>query len=65
MTKKEVQYLIDEGFQIIEDGKVFRVEGDLWEYLDMLDEEQEGVFILEDLLNWNEEDLKNVQTPTI
>lgn len=65
MTKKEVQYLIDEGYQLIEDGKVFRVEGDLWEYLDMLDEEEEGVFVLEDLLKWSDEDLINVQTPAI
>ena len=60
MTKEQIQQWIDEGYHVVKDGRPVRVEGDIWEYLDQLDEEQGEVFVLEDLLKWNNDELSQL-----
>lgn len=61
MTKEQVQYWIEEGYHIFEGGKPYRIEGDVWEWLDMQDESASEIFILEDLVKWSEEELKSLE----
>jgi len=40
-----------------------RVEGDLWYYLDTIDEEDTGVLVLEDIVKWNDDELLQLKKP--
>lgn len=48
MTRQQLQLLILKEYDILENGVPKKVEGDLWEYLDTLDEEDTSVVVLED-----------------
>lgn len=61
MTREQVQHLLNEGFDIVKDGDAIVVQGDLWEYLDTLDEEDTSVVVLEDALKWSDEELGRVK----
>jgi len=60
MEREEIQRLIDEGYHIIRRGVPAVVEGDLWEYLDSLDDDS-GVLVLSDLLTWSDEELAKIK----
>jgi len=57
MTKEQIQQWIDEGYHVVKDGKPVRVEGDIWEYLDQLDEEDMTVHVLTELAKLSDEEL--------
>lgn len=61
MKREQVVELLDNNFDIIKDGIPIKIEGDIWSYLDMLDEEENSVFVLVDILKWTDEELKNIQ----
>jgi len=61
MTREQVRHLLNEGFDIIKDGDPVVVSGDLWDYLDSLDESQDKVVVLEDALKWSDEELAGVE----
>lgn len=56
MKREEIQRLIHDGYHIILSGVPAVIEGDLWEYLDSLDDDS-GVLVLSDLLTWSDEGL--------
>lgn len=60
MKREEIQRLIEEGYHIIRNGVPAVVEGDLWEYLDSLDDDS-GVLVLSELLTWSDEELSRVK----
>ena len=60
MTRHQLQLLILKGYHILNNGVPTKVDGDLWEYLSSLDEEVSGILVLEELLTWDDEQLKKV-----
>ncbi len=61
MNKEQVQGWINEGYAILKSGVPTKVEGDIWAYLDTLDEEDMSVLVLDDLIKWSNEDLAELQ----
>lgn len=57
MTHAQVQQWIDEGYHVFQAGRPKKVDGDLWAYLDTLDEEDTTVIALAELATWPEEAL--------
>lgn len=62
MKREDIQLLINQGFDIIKDGQPLKIDIDLWEYLDTLDDE-ENVFVLSDIVKWSDEELSNISIP--
>ena len=60
MTREQIQGWIAEGYHVVKDGKPVRVDGDIWEYLDQLDEEDLSVDVLAELANLNDEELASL-----
>lgn len=60
MTRHQLQLLILKGYHILNNGVPTKVDGDLREYLSSLDEEVSGILVLEELLTWDDEQLKKV-----
>lgn len=60
IKREEIQQLIDDGYHIIRNGVPRVVEGDLWEYLDSLDDDS-GVLVLSDFLTWSDEELARIK----
>lgn len=60
MTRHQLQLLILKGYHILNNGVPTKVEGGLWEYLSSLDEEVMEILVLEELLTWDDEQLKKV-----
>lgn len=60
MKREEIQRFIDEGYHVIRKGEPAVVEGDLWEYLDSLDDDS-GVLVLSELLTWSDEELGRIK----
>lgn len=52
--------MMEQGYHIIEFGAPRKVEGDLWEYLSGLDGELLEIFILEELLTWDDVQLEKI-----
>lgn len=52
--------MMDQGYHIIEFGEPRKVEGDLWEYLSGLDGKLLEIFILEELLTWDDVQLEKI-----
>ncbi|TCV17160.1 hypothetical protein EDC17_101179 [Sphingobacterium alimentarium] len=47
MTKEQIQQCIEEGHHFLRNGEDVKVDGDLWKFLDSLDEEDNSVVLLE------------------
>jgi len=56
MTREQVLQFICLGYNILENGRPIFVS-DTLSYLQELDEEETGVFVLEDLLTWNQNEI--------
>lgn len=56
MTREQVLDYICLGYNVLENGRPIYVQ-EVFEYLQELDEEETGVFVLEDLLTWNQKEL--------
>ena len=62
MTKAQIQQWIAEGYHVLQDGQPKKIEGDLWEFLDTLDEEDTDVIALVELATWDEGKLANLHS---
>ncbi|WP_433863106.1 hypothetical protein [Sphingobacterium thalpophilum] len=60
MTREQVLSFICSGYNILENGRPIFVL-DTQAYLEELDEEDSGVFLLEDLLTWNQNELDMIE----
>ena len=58
MTREYVYSLINQGYHVIENGIPRDVTGDIWYYLDIIDKEDSGVILLEDLLLLSDDELE-------
>jgi len=61
----KIQQWIKEGYHVLENGRLIKVEGNLWYYLDTLDEEDSGVLVLEDIAKWSDEELLQLHKPNL
>lgn len=57
MTKEQIDKWRMQGYNILQNGVPHRTFGDLWEYLDRLDEENDNVIVLEDAAQWSDAEL--------
>jgi len=60
MTREQVLDLIKRNYHLINNGTAIKVDGDIWDYLDTLDEEEQSVFVLEDIIKWDDEQLDKI-----
>lgn len=60
MTREQVLDLIKRNYHLIKNGTPIKVDGDIWDYLDTLDEEEQSVFVLEDIIKWDDEQLDKI-----
>lgn len=60
MNREQVQHFLNEGYDIIQDGTPVVVKGDLWDYVDTLGENHPGVYILDEIIKWSDEDLAKI-----
>ncbi|MEI2271846.1 hypothetical protein OHD16_06795 [Sphingobacterium sp. ML3W] len=60
MTREQVLDYICLGYNVLENGRPIFVQ-EVFEYLQELDEEETGVFVLEDLLTWNQKELDMIE----
>lgn len=61
MTKEAVELLIEKGYRILKNGVPEEIDGDLWEYLNQLDDKEEEVFELRQMLTWSDDALSRVK----
>ena len=59
-TKEQIQIWIDQGFQLLQDGKPIKVEGNIWDYIHSIDTSNNTVLVLREVINWEEEELTNL-----
>ena len=57
MKREQIQQWINEGYHVLENGRLIKVEGDLWYYLDTIYEEDNSVLVLEDIVKWSDDEL--------
>ncbi|MVZ67336.1 hypothetical protein GQF61_15885 [Sphingobacterium sp. DK4209] len=60
MKKIFLEKLIREGYHVLDNGRPKKVEGNIWAYLDDL-EEDEDVLVLGDLLTWIDVELSTIK----
>lgn len=65
MTRKEIQELIDSDFHVLKEGIAIKVDGEIVDYIDKLDEKNSPIYVLKDLLKWSDDELQRLQTPSI
>lgn len=65
MTRREIQELIDSDFHVLKEGIAIKVDGDIVDYIDKLDEKNSPIYVLKDLLKWSDDELQKLQSPTI
>ncbi len=61
MKREQIQKWIDEGYHILKDGRPQGIEGQLWDNVDHLNDEEPQVYFLSDLLNRSDEELDQLQ----
>lgn len=65
MTRKEIQELIDSDFHVLKEGIAIKVDGEIVDYIDKLDEKNSPIYVLKDLLKWSDDELQRLQTPSV
>lgn len=65
MTRNEIQELIDSDFHVLKEGIAIKVDGEIVDYIDKLDEKNSPIYVLKDLLKWSDDELQRLQTPSI
>lgn len=65
MTREEIQELIDSDFHVLKEGIAIKVDGEIVDYIEKLDEKGSPIYVLKDLLKWSEDELQRLQTPSI
>ncbi|MGE8424708.1 MAG: hypothetical protein ACN6PI_17860, partial [Sphingobacterium siyangense] len=65
INTERIEEWIAAGYDVLQDGKLIKVEGDLQEFLKQFaDDTADGgpkTYLLKELLTWPEEDLKKVE----
>lgn len=65
MTRKEIQELIDSDFHVWKEGIAIKVDGEIVDYINQLDEKGSPVYVLKDLLEWSDDELQELQPSTL
>ena len=60
ITKHQIELWLEEGFDILQNGKPLKVEGDIWEYIENLNNEKEKIFVLREVVYWEDEELAKI-----
>ncbi|VTR41908.1 hypothetical protein [Sphingobacterium thalpophilum] len=61
IDRKKIEQWISEGYDVIQDGKLLKVDGNLQEFLaQFADEEESKTYLLQELITWPEEELKKL-----
>ncbi|MDQ1152143.1 MULTISPECIES: hypothetical protein [Sphingobacterium] len=64
ITTKKIEEWIAEGYDILQDGELIKVEGDIPEFLKQFSEDTADtapkIYLLKELLTWPEEELKKI-----
>ncbi|WP_343565645.1 hypothetical protein [Sphingobacterium sp.] len=61
INRKNIEQWLAEGYDVLQDGKLIKVEGDLPEFLKQFtDEDEPKVYLLQELITWPEEELKKL-----
>ncbi len=61
MTRAQIQNYIDEGYDILKNGIPYKVEGNLWDYLDNLDDDDKSVLDLKEVVTWPDELIADIK----
>jgi len=60
-AEKKIEQWLAEGYDVLQDGKLLKVEGDLPEFLEQFAEEAEPkTYLLKELITWPEAELKKL-----
>lgn len=65
MTREEIQQLIDSDFHVLKEGIAIKVDGEIVDYIEKLDEKDSPIYVLKDLLKWSDDELQRLQAPSI
>ncbi|MFD2968542.1 hypothetical protein [Sphingobacterium bambusae] len=57
LTKEQIGKWMQQGYNLFMDGVPHKTFGDLWEFLDRLDEEGDNVIVLEEAAQWSDAEL--------
>ncbi|MDM1294590.1 hypothetical protein HX021_09830 [Sphingobacterium sp. N143] len=61
INRKKIEQWIAEGYAVIQDGKLIRVEGDVHDFLaQFTDETEPKPYLLSELITWPDEELKKL-----
>lgn len=61
INRKKIEQWLAEGYDVLQDGKLLKVEGDLPEFLDQFaDEAKPKTYLLKELITWPEAELKKL-----
>lgn len=61
INRKKIEQWLAEGYDVLQEGKLLKIEGDLPEYLAQFDDEAEPkTYLLKELVTWPEEELKKL-----
>jgi hypothetical protein len=61
MTRVEIQELINSDFHVLKEGIAIKVDGEIVDYIQQLDEKDSPVHVLKDLLDWSDDELQQLQ----
>ncbi|WP_160069868.1 hypothetical protein [Sphingobacterium bovisgrunnientis] len=61
MTRVEIQELINSDFHVLKEGIAIKVDGEIVDYIQQLDEKDSPVYVLKDLLDWSDDELQQLQ----
>jgi hypothetical protein len=61
MTREEIQELINSDFHVLKEGIAIKVDGEIVDYIQQLDEKDSPVYVLKDLLDWTDDELQQLQ----
>jgi hypothetical protein len=65
MTRAEIQELINSDFHVLKEGIAIKVDGEIVDYIQQLDEKGSPVYVLKDLLDWSDDELQQLQPAAI
>ncbi|WP_104384176.1 hypothetical protein [Sphingobacterium sp. HMA12] len=61
INRKKIEQWLAEGYDVLQEGKLLKVGGDLPEFLEQFDDEAEPkTYLLKELVTWPEEELKKL-----
>ena len=61
VNRKTIEKWISEGYDIIQDGKLIKIEGDLKEFIDQFEAETENKpYLLKELVTWPDAELEKL-----